>query len=120
MKVSLRWLARHVDLDDKSARQIHDDLTMSTAEVEGIDTIGAGLEQIRVGHVEQCDRHPDADKLSVTRVDAGTGELLTIVCGAANVAAGQKVAVALPGVSLPGAARPLGKVKLRGVESCGM
>jgi phenylalanyl-tRNA synthetase beta chain len=113
-------LARHVELADKGPRQILEDLTMHTAEVEGIEAIGAGLEQIRTGHVVQCEKHPDADKLSVTRVDAGTGELLTIVCGAPNVAVGQKVAVALPGVTLPGTDKPLRKAKLRGVESAGM
>jgi phenylalanyl-tRNA synthetase beta chain len=120
VKVSLRWLLRHVDLTGKTAREIRDDLTMSTAEVEGVEAIGAGLEHIRVGLVVERTKHPDADKLSVTKVDAGAGELLTIVCGANNVAAGQKVAVALPGVTLPGADKPLGKAKLRGVESAGM
>jgi phenylalanyl-tRNA synthetase beta chain len=120
MKISLRWLQRHVDLDGKTPRQIHDDLTMSTAEVEGIEVLGAGLEQIRVGHVVERGKHPDADKLSVTKVDVGQSELLTIVCGAPNVAQGQKVAVALPGVTLPGDDKPLKKAKLRGVESCGM
>lgn len=120
MKISFRWLGRHVDLTGKTAADVRDDLTMSTAEVEGVETIGAGLEQIRVGHVVERAKHPGADKLSVTKVDVGTGELFTIVCGAANVAAGQKVAVALPGVTLPGEDKPLKKAKLRGVESCGM
>ncbi len=120
MKISFRWLQRHVELGDKTPRQIRDDLTMSTAEVEAIETLGEGLEHIVVGHVVQRDKHPDADKLSVTKVDVGTGELLTIVCGASNVAAGQKVAVAVPGVTLPGDDKPLKKAKLRGVESCGM
>ncbi len=120
MKLSFRWLGRHVDLDGKSPEQVRDDLTLSTAEVEGVETLGAGLEQIVVGHVVECGRHPDADKLSVTKVDAGTGELLTIVCGAPNVAQGQKIAVALPGVTLPGETKPLKKAKLRGVESNGM
>lgn len=120
MKISFRWLARHVDVADKTARDVYHDLTMSTAEVEGIEAVGEGLEQIVVGHVVARDKHPDADKLSVTKVDVGGDELLTIVCGAANVDAGQKVAVARPGVTLPGETKALKKAKLRGVESFGM
>jgi len=120
MKVSLRWLQRHVELADKTAADVRQDLTMSTAEVEGVEALGQGLEQIRVGLVVACDKHPNADKLSLTRVDVGSGDPVAIVCGAPNVAAGQRVAVALPGVTLPGRDAPLAKVKLRGVESCGM
>ncbi|MEZ5962838.1 MAG: phenylalanine--tRNA ligase subunit beta [Planctomycetota bacterium] len=120
MKISYRWLGRHLDLEGKSAHDVREDLTMSTAEVEGVTALGSGLEQILVGLVVECGRHPDADKLSVTKVDVGSGDLVTIVCGAPNVAAGQKVAVALPGVTLPGDDKPLKKAKLRGVESHGM
>ena len=86
MKVSLKWLSRYVDLEDRPVRQILDDLTMSTAEVEGVEEYGAGLEEIVVGHVVEREKHPGADKLTLTRVDVGEGEALQIVCGAPNVA----------------------------------
>jgi len=97
MKVSLRWLSRYVDLDDKTPQQVLLDLTMSTAEVEGVEEFAGGIEDVVVGHVLAREKHPDADKLSVTRVDVGAGAPLQIVCGAQNVAAGQTVAVVLPG-----------------------
>src|SRR5690606_18998084 len=119
MNVSMRWLSRYVDLDDKSPREVLADLTMSTAEVEGIRAFGEGLGDVVVGKVLAKDRHPDADKLSVTKVAVGDGEPLQIVCGASNVAAGQTVAVVLPGARLPDGTK-IGKSKLRGVESFGM
>ena len=119
MKISLKWLSRYVDLEDRPVRQILDDLTMSTAEVEGVEEYGAGLEEIVVGHVVEREKHPGADKLTLTRVDIGEGEALQIVCGAPNVAAGQKVAVVRPGCTLPGGSK-VKKSKIRGVESFGM
>lgn len=119
MKLSLRWLSRYVDLGDLSPEQVRDDLTMSTAEVEEIEVFGGGLGDLVVGHVVEHGRHPDADKLSLNRVDVGDGELLSIVCGAPNVAAGQKVAVVKPGGVLPGGFK-IKKTKIRGVESLGM
>src|SRR5690606_4393175 len=119
VKVSLRWLGRHVDVSDKSPQQVLEDLTMSTAEVEGIEEYAAGLDGVVVGHVLARERHPDADKLSVTSVDVGRGEPLQVVCGAPNVAAGQRVAVVLPGAALPDGTR-IKKSKIRGVESFGM
>ncbi len=122
MKISYRWLGRHVDLAGLSPREIADDLTIHTAEVEGLEPFAPWLGDVVVGHVVECARHPDADKLSVCRVDVGArgeGGLLQIVCGAANVAAGQRVAVALPGTSLPGDLS-IKKARIRGVESQGM
>jgi phenylalanyl-tRNA synthetase beta chain len=119
MKISMRWLGRYVDLSDKNPEQILLDLTMSTAEVEGIEAFGAGIEDVVVGHVLTREKHPDADKLSVTTVDVGDGEPRQIVCGAPNVAAGMKVAVVQPGGSLPGGIK-IKKTKIRGVESLGM
>jgi phenylalanyl-tRNA synthetase beta chain len=119
MKISLAWLSRYVDLDDKTPQQVLLDLTMSTAEVEGIEAFGAGIDEVVIGRVVTRDRHPDADKLSLTTVDVGLGELQQIVCGAPNVAAGQKVAVVLPGATLPGGLK-IKKSKIRGVESLGM
>ena len=124
MKISLRWLSRHVDLSDLTPQRILSDLTMSTAEIDGIHAFGAGLESLIVGHVLQKDRHPDADKLSVCRVDLGAGRVVQIVCGAPNVAAGQKVVVIEPGHSLPDVdgkgALKIKPAKIRGVDSHGM
>lgn len=119
MKISMRWLGRYVDLSDKTPNQILLDLTMSTAEVEGIEEFGAGIDDVVVGHVLTREKHPDADKLSVTTVDVGDGEPKQIVCGAPNVAAGMKVAVVQPGGTLPGGVK-IKKTKIRGVESLGM
>jgi phenylalanyl-tRNA synthetase beta chain len=124
VKISYRWLQQHVDLADLEPRRILADLTMSTAEVEGLEQFGAGLECLVVGHVRRCERHPDADKLSVCQVDLGTAGVQQIVCGAANVRAGQRVVVILPGDTLPASggkgALKIKVGKIRGVESHGM
>ena len=124
MNISVRWLERHVDLDGLTPEQIANDLTLSTAETEGITLFGAGLEQLVVGHVLEHSRHPDADKLSVNQVDLGNGVVNQIVCGAPNVGAGQKVCVIQPGAKLPDVGPKAGikikKAKIRGVESLGM
>jgi phenylalanyl-tRNA synthetase beta chain len=125
MKLSLRWLQRHVDLSGIEPQRILADLTMSTAEIESLTRFGEGLEPFLVGHVRTCTKHPDADKLSICEVDLGrAGGVRQIVCGAPNVAAGQRVVVVKPGDTLPagGAKGPL-KIKvgkIRGVESEGM
>lgn len=119
MLVSYRWLGRHVDLSGIDAEQLADDLTLSTAEVEGVERFAPQLSQVVVGRVDACAPHPDADKLSVCRVDLGDDAPLEIVCGAPNVAAGQKVAVATVGTVLPGDFK-IKKSKIRGVESRGM
>lgn len=119
MKVSLNWLGRYVDLGDKTPQQVLADLTMSTAEIDGIEGFAQGLGQVVVGRVLERKKHEGADKLSVTRVDVGSGVPLQIVCGAPNVAAGQFVAVALVGAKLPGGL-VIKQAKIRGVESAGM
>lgn len=119
MKVSVRWLARHVDLAGLSAPEIAEGLTLSTAEVEAVERFLPHLSDVVVGHVVERARHPDADKLSVCKVDVAGPELLGIVCGASNVAAGQKVAVARVGTRLPDDL-VIKKAKIRGVESQGM
>jgi phenylalanyl-tRNA synthetase beta chain len=125
MKLSLRWLSRHVDLTGVEPRQILADLTMSTAEIEGLERFGDGLEPLVVGHVRKREKHPDADKLSVCQVDLGSaGGVVQIVCGAPNVAAGQRVVVVKPGETLPASggkgALKIKASKIRGVESNGM
>jgi len=119
MFVSMRWLARHVSLDGITPERLCDDLTLSTAEVEGLERFAPHLHDVVVGLVEEREKHPDAEKLSICRVDVGGDEALTIVCGAPNVAAGQKVAVACVGTTLPGDFK-IKKSKIRGVASHGI
>lgn len=119
MRISYRWLSRHVDLGGIEPAQLAEDLTLSTAEVEGLKRFAPHLADVTVGYVQERSSHPDADKLSVCVVDVGGPERLQIVCGAPNVAAGQKVAVATVGTALPGDVK-IRKAKIRGVESCGM
>jgi phenylalanyl-tRNA synthetase beta chain len=117
MKVSVAWLRELVDVRLPVAQLAHR-LTMAGLEVEEITPVAAEFSGIVVGLVKSVAPHPNADKLRVTQVDAGTGEALTVVCGAPNVAAGQKVPCALVGAKLPGL--EIRKAKLRGVESSGM
>lgn len=119
MKISTRWLGRHVDLAGISPKEIAQALTIHTAEVEGLERFLPHLSNVVVGHVLSRDKHPDADKLGVCKVDVGDGTIRQIVCGAPNVAGGQRVAVALPGVELPGDVK-IKVSKIRGVESQGM
>jgi phenylalanyl-tRNA synthetase beta chain len=117
MKVSVNWLRELVDIDMEVEALAHA-LTMGGLEVEEITPVAAAFSGVVVGHVKSVTAHPNADKLRVTEVDAGTGETLTIVCGAPNVAAGQRVACALVGAKLGD--MEIRKAKLRGVESSGM
>ncbi|MBK9383839.1 MAG: phenylalanine--tRNA ligase subunit beta [Planctomycetes bacterium] len=119
MKISLNWLGRYVDLSGLEPRRIALDLTMGTAETEGLHRFGAGIEGVVIGHVVSCAKHPEADKLSLTKVDFGAGEAVPVVCGAPNVRAGQKVAFAPIGTKLPGDLE-IKKAKIRGAESFGM
>ena len=125
MKISYNWLKTYVDTN-LSAEELGKILTDTGLEVESVDKMEAitgGLEGVVVGEVLTCEKHPDADKLKVTTVDVGSGEILQIVCGAPNVAAGQKVAVALVGTTLypkPEEGFKIKVSKIRGVESFGM
>ena len=119
MLISYRWLARHVDLTGIDPETLANDLTLSTAEVEGVEAFAPHLSDLRVGLVLEREQHPNADKLSLCSVDVGDDEPLSIVCGAPNVAKGQKVAVAIVGTVLPGDFK-IKKSKIRGVESRGM
>ena len=118
MKVSVQWLRELVDIGDMPVDDLAHKLTMAGLEVEEIAPVAADFSGIVVGHVKSVAPHPNADKLRVTEVDAGTGTLLQVVCGAPNVAAGQKVPFATIGAKLPGL--EIRKAKLRGVESNGM
>lgn len=123
MKISYRWLARHLDLSGITPQRVAEDLTLSTAEVESLERFAPHLSDVVVGYVVKRDKHPDAEKLSFCTVDVGGPETLGIVCGASNVATGHKVAVARIGTTLPdgkGGDVKIKKSKIRGVESAGM
>lgn len=125
MKISLDWL-RTLISTDKSATELAALLTGSGLEVEGVEeleSIPGGLRGVVVGEVLTCEKHPDADKLSLTTVAVGDATPRQIVCGASNVAAGQKVVVALEGATLhPAQGEPfkIKKSKIRGAASEGM
>src|SRR5208282_2856558 len=123
MKVTLNWLKQYVDFN-WSPEELTERLTMLGLEVEGVQKISGAFDGIVVAQVVSRDKHPNADKLSLCRVNDGTGER-QIVCGAQNFKAGDKVPLILPGASLPpkpGEKEPFTiKVgKIRGVESHGM
>jgi phenylalanyl-tRNA synthetase beta chain len=119
MKVSYKWLSEYVDLSGVTPEELAEKLTRGGIEVDSVEHQDQGLDQVVAGLVLACEKHPDAEKLNVCKVNAGTGEELQIVCGAKNVGAGQKVPVALVGATLPGGIK-IKRAKLRGVESQGM
>ena len=124
MKVSYNWLKRYIDID-MGVEELAELLTNSGLEVESTEkfmSVEGGLEGIVVGEVLTCQKHPNADKLSVTTVNVGSGDPLPIVCGAPNVAAGQKVLVATVGTTLQmgDASLELKKAMIRGEVSEGM
>jgi len=117
MLLPLNWLREFVPYEG-DAQTLGDRLTMLGLEMEELVRPFDGIRDVVVGHVVECGKHPEADKLSVCRVDVGT-EALDIVCGAPNVAKGQKVAVAPVGATLPNGTT-IKKAKLRGAPSNGM
>ncbi|GAB4111718.1 MAG: phenylalanine--tRNA ligase subunit beta [Thermoflexibacter sp.] len=125
MNISLAWLRQFIDLQE-SAEEVGIMLTNVGLEVESIEsyeTVKGGLEGMVIGEVLTCEKHPDADKLSLTTVDIGNGQIAPIVCGAPNVRAGQKVIVATVGATLyPTEGEPftIKKAKIRGAVSEGM
>lgn len=118
MNVSLNWLKERLDLGSRSLDEVCDLLTFAGIEVEGLQTLGVGSNQIVVAEIKEAVQHPDADKLKVTQVDAGEGSLRQIVCGANNYKIGDKVPCCLPGANL--GSFVIGETKMRGVESKGM
>ena len=117
MKVSVNWLKELVDIH-LSVEDIARTLTMAGLEVEEITPVAASFDHVVVAEVKTTAPHPNADKLRVCQVDAGTGAWLQIVCGAPNVAPGMRVPCALVGATLSGL--EIKQAKLRGVESNGM
>ncbi|PAE42022.1 phenylalanine--tRNA ligase subunit beta [Bacillus sp. 7884-1] len=119
MFVSYKWLQDYLDLSGVSADELAEKITKSGIEVEGVDVLNEGITGVVVGHVVERVQHPNADKLSKCQVDIGQGDPVQIICGAPNVAQGQKVAVATVGAVLPGNFK-IKRAKLRGEESNGM
>ena len=125
MKISYNWIKQFIKIDWQSEETaaLLTDLGLEVEVVEKYQSVKGGLEGIVVGHVLTCAPHPDADRLKVTTVDLGDGTPVQIVCGASNVAAGQKVPVATIGTILydkEGEAFTIKKGKIRGQESHGM
>ena len=118
MKLSINWLKKYVDLSGLSAKEVADAITLAGLEVEAISPMAQGT-QLTIGYVVESVMHPDSDHLHVCQVDTGTG-IRQIVCGAPNVAAGQKVIVALPGAVLPAKGVTITRSVVRGQESNGM
>ena len=124
MKISYNWLKQYLDIK-LPAERVSELLTDTGLEVEGleqIDTIKGGLRGVVIGEVLTCEKHPNADKLNCTTVNIGGDEILPIVCGAPNVAAGQKVLVATVGTEIytEDDSFTIKKSKIRGEVSQGM
>lgn len=117
MNLPMSWLNDYMDID-VTPKEYSDRLTLTGSKVEGFESMGESVQNVVTGKVLTCEDHPDSDHLHVCTVDAGTGEILQIVCGAPNVKAGIIAPIALVGAVLPGG--KIKKGKLRGVESCGM
>lgn len=125
MKISYNWLKQFIKIDwnSEETAALLTDLGLEVETVDKYQSVKGGLEGIVVGHVLTCEQHPDADRLKVTTVDLGDGVPVQIVCGASNVGAGQKVAVATIGTVLydkEGNPFTIKKGKIRGQESHGM
>src|SRR5258707_7050054 len=118
MKLSLSWLKEFLFVK-RSVAEIVEALTFAGIEVEGVEQRGADLDKVIVAQIESFESHPNADRLSVCRVNDGSGLPRQVVCGAKNFRAGDKVPLALPGTILPGGEK-IRASKLRGVESDGM
>lgn len=117
MKASIEWLKEYADIDVK-AKELGDILTMTGSKVETIESKGEDIKKVVVGKILEIEKHPDADKLIVTKVDV-KDEILQIVTGATNVKVGDIIPIAKNGSELPGGVK-IKSGKLRGVDSCGM
>ncbi|MBS9463055.1 phenylalanine--tRNA ligase subunit beta [Flagellimonas sp. 389] len=125
MKISYNWLKQflEIDWDSHKTGELLTDLGLEVEGISNFESVKGGLHGLVVGHVITCEQHPNADRLKLTTVDVGEASPLQIVCGAPNVAAGQKVPVATIGTTLytkDGEAWKIKKGKIRGEESQGM
>jgi len=125
MTISYNWLSEYLPekIEPERLSKILTSIGLEVESMEPYEELKGGLKGLVVGEVLECGKHPDADKLSLTKVNIGSGDLLQIVCGAPNVAAGQKVIVATVGATIyPFNGEPLTmkKAKIRGIESFGM
>src|SRR3989442_996619 len=118
MKISLSWLRDYVDFSG-AGNALADLLTRAGVEVEAVTSRGAAIDNVVVAQILESAPHPNADRLSVCKVDDGSGQSRQIVCGAKNYKAGDKVPLALPGAALPGGLE-IKEGKLREVVSNGM
>jgi phenylalanyl-tRNA synthetase beta chain len=119
MKFSLSWLKDHLETDADAAA-VADKLTSIGLEVESVEDAGARLKDFVVAHVVSAEKHPNADKLKLCMVDAGTGSPIQVVCGAPNAHTGMKAVFARPGVVIPVSGEALKIGTIRGLESRGM
>lgn len=119
MKISLNWLREHLDWTGKSVEELEQLLTFAGVEIEAVIAQGVQSDRVVVAQVMEAEQHPNADRLKVTKVDAGEGEWRQIVCGAQNYRVGDKVPCALPGAILPNGFK-IGETTMRGVLSRGM
>jgi phenylalanyl-tRNA synthetase beta chain len=125
MTISYNWLSEYLPeiIEPEKLSKILTSIGLEVESLEKFESVKGGLEGLVIGEVLECEKHPNADKLSVTKVNVGSGELLQIVCGAPNVAVGQKVVVATVGTTIyPSTGEPLTMrvAKIRSVESYGM
>ena len=119
MRVPLSWLKEFVNLDGFSVEEIAEKITLAGSEISSIETTGGDIPSVIIGKITSVHKHPDADKLSVCKVDVGDGDTLSIVCGAPNVKEGIYVPVAMIGAKLPNGLT-IKKASIRGFESNGM
>lgn len=125
MTISYNWLSEYLPekIEPEKLSKILTSIGLEVESMEAYEEVKGGLKGLVIGEVLECEKHPDADKLSLTKVNIGNGDALQIVCGAPNVAVGQKVVVATIGTTIyPTGGEPLTmkKAKIRGVESHGM
>lgn len=118
MRLSYNWLKEYIKIK-KTPEQLAEVLTLAGLEVEKIEKLGKGLDQIVVGQIKTMVDHTEADRLRVCKVDVGQTKLLNIVCGASNIKAGDKVPVVLVGATLPNGVKIEAR-RIRGVDSEGM
>src|SRR2546422_1515551 len=118
MRIPISWLREYVDVD-LTPEQLAERLTLLGMEVQSVERWGADWQNVVVGEILTVASHPRADRLSLATVTVGSGEPLEIVCGATNIAPGQRVPVALPGAELPGGRR-IERAEKMGVVSNGM